>query len=513
MASASGVIAGISAVLLAPAVAAQDQDATNPFVAPPPPGFNLYGNVGLIDMPTADMAPDATLSTTFAHFAGTTRNTLTFQVLPRLSGSFRYTSIDGLVIPGSTTYDGSATYYDRSFDLRYQLLSESSNRPALSLGLRDFIGTGRYSSEYIVASKAITPALRITGGLGWGRLGSYGAIGSMGSRPGATIGKGGIPTYDRWFRGDFAPFGGLEWRASDRLSFKAEYSSDIYSDEAATSGLFDRKSPWNFGVDYRLKNGAQLSLYSLYGGEIGAQITFHSNPRFAPSPGGRNGAPVPVKPRSAAERQDLGWSKDNVQSDSLRTRLKQALDRDGLIFEGLELMPTRAILRFRNPLYMEEPQAFGRAARVMTRILPGSVETLTLVPIVDGMTTSAVTFQRSDLERLENAPASELLAKTQIENGFERAPEEEEGLYPALTWSFGPYLELSIFDPDNPMRADVGLQLQGDYHITPNWVLSGAVRKKLLGNLSEVNREDPTGLPRVRTDYPFYNQQGDPAIK
>ena len=41
--------------------------------------------------------------------------------------------------------------------------------PAISFGLRDFIGTGWYSSEYIVGTKSIGN-LELTAGLGFGRL-------------------------------------------------------------------------------------------------------------------------------------------------------------------------------------------------------------------------------------------------------------------------------------------------------------------------------------------------------
>ncbi|AWX92558.1 hypothetical protein DPM13_03090 [Paracoccus mutanolyticus] len=62
--------------------------------------------------------------------------------------------------------------WDRSFDLRYQILDEAESgwRPAVAIGLQDFMGTGFYSSEYIVATKTITPRLRVSAGLGWGRL-------------------------------------------------------------------------------------------------------------------------------------------------------------------------------------------------------------------------------------------------------------------------------------------------------------------------------------------------------
>jgi hypothetical protein len=57
-------------------------------------GYNSYGYPGMIDMPVATSRPDGELAFTVSNFAGQTRNTLTFQMLPRLSGSFRYSILD-----------------------------------------------------------------------------------------------------------------------------------------------------------------------------------------------------------------------------------------------------------------------------------------------------------------------------------------------------------------------------------------------------------------------------------
>lgn len=484
--------------------------AQDAFAKPERPGFNSFGVVGLIDMPSADMAPDAELSTSVSHMAGTTRSTLSFQLLPRLTGSFRYTAINNLVIPGSAVYTGVGTYYDRSFDVRYQLLEESKYLPALSVGLQDFIGTGLYGGEYVVATKEVLPGLKVTGGLGWGRLGSYGAIGSTGTRPTVAIGQGGKPSVNQWFRGDVAPFGGIEFAANDRLSFKAEYSSDAYTLETG-SGFLNRKTPWNVGIDYRFKSGNQLSIYSLYGTEIGAQLTFHTNPKYKPSTGGNSEAPLPIRPRSAASIQDLGWTTDSVQTTNIRSRLKIALAREQLVYEAVELSANRAVLRMQNNRYASEPQALGRAARAMSRILPDSIETLTIVPMVKGIATSAVTFKRSDLERLEHAPATELLKHTVVADGAGVAPAPEAGLNRRFNWALGPYMSLSFFDPNNPVRANFGAQLSASYLVTPNLELSGSVSQKLAGNLGQTITST-SALPPVRTDLPNYLNEDGPVI-
>ncbi len=421
--------------------------------------------------------------------------------------------MDGLVLPG-TPYDGSVKYYDRSFDLRYQVLSETHNRPAVAVGLRDFMGTGLYGGEYIVATKSITPTLRLTGGLGWGRLGSHGSIGSLGSRPTKLKGQGGIPNYDRWFRGEFAPFGGLTWTPTDRLAVKLEYSSDAYTREV-DSGIYEHKTPWNVGLSYRMKNGGQLSVYSLNGNEIGAQITFHTNPRIAAVAGGRERAPVPVGVRARGSMQDLGWTQNDVAVANTKTVLSKVMKAENLALEGVELTGRTATVRLHNYRYGAEPQAIGRTARIMTQALPASVETFVIVPVVNGMATSSVTLKRSDLEQLENAPATAILDRAVIGEGRGMAPRQSEGLYPKFKWSLSPYLSLSVFDPNNPVRADAGLRLQGEYSLSPNLVVSGAITKKLVGNLEDTKLliEPGRTLPRVRTDQALYSREGDPALE
>ena len=174
------------------------------------PSLNFYGASGLIDMPSGEAQPDGWLTVSSAHFGPVSRTTLSFQITPRLSGSFRYLGVRGWNDVVGSKFD---TYYDRSFDLRYQVLTEGQYVPAVTVGLQDFIGTGIMSGEYVAATKTLIPGLKVTAGLGWGRLGSYGDIGSpFGARPDIDVEEGGKVNTGQWFRGPAAPFAGVEWQ-------------------------------------------------------------------------------------------------------------------------------------------------------------------------------------------------------------------------------------------------------------------------------------------------------------
>ncbi|RKF12411.1 YjbH domain-containing protein [Roseovarius spongiae] len=478
---------------------------------------NSYGTPGgLIDMPTAEMAPEGQLSTTVSAYGlgrnnQTTRTTLTFQVLPRLSASFRYSGIGGLVsTPGRPAF---TTLYDRSFDLRYRVLDETRWRPAVAVGLRDFIGTGIYSGEYIVATKSLGDRLRFSGGVGWGRLGSYASFGSTGSRPNVTLGQGGIPTYDRWFRGDVAAFGGVSFQATERLSFAAEYSSDAY-DREVRDGNITRRSPWNFAASYKLSEAVRLSAYSLYGDEVGVNFTISLNARKPAVKGGIEGAPLPVAPRAPGAAADLGWTADQTRAAGSIASARKLLARDGIVLHAVSLEPRRVHVQIRNTRYGMRAQALGRTARALSRTLPASVETFTITQVVDGVPTSATTFSRSDLERLENAPAAEILAAAQFTDGAVAGPEPTllPDAYPRFDYGLGPYLRFSVFDPENPIRYNAGIRAKAEYHFAPGWTLAGSLSQKLVGNLDSVSLPGPSGLPRVRSNVALYNQTDTPTI-
>lgn len=487
-----------------------------PAAAEMDPTLGFYGMPGLFDTPTARSLADADLAVTFAGAGPTFRGTLAFQVTPRLTGSFRYSRVEGLDPP-------RPALYDRSLDLHFRFLDETEWLPAMAVGLRDLAGTGTFASEYIVATKALGPRLEVSAGIGWGRLASRGAfdnpLGIFGSyfdtRPPVT-GLGGEPGFEQWFRGPAAVFGGVSYRATDRLTLKAEYSSDAYDQEVA-AGVLGVDSALNFGLDYQWRPGASIGLHYLYGTELGLSASFVFNPRRPPvgdvSPAG---VPVAVRPGSAAE-WDGAWTAEPGRTQQLRAALAQVLEADGMGLEYLELSATTARLGLRNARYDAEPQALGRTARVLTHILPPSVETIVLEPVVGGAAASRVTLRRSDIERYEHAAdgAALVRARTTIgEAGARPGPEARpEGLYPDLSFGLGPYIATSFFDPEAPIRADVGLEATARVDLAPGLSASGAVRLKLAGDLDESTRVSDSVLPHVRSDANIYDREGENGIQ
>ncbi|MEL6596952.1 MAG: YjbH domain-containing protein [Pseudomonadota bacterium] len=463
--------------------------------------LSFYGTPGLIEMPSAQALPDGQLSLSTARFGATSRTALSFQITPRVTGTFRYSVIDN--------FDDPEDRFDRSFDLHVLIAEETLRFPAIAVGLRDFGGTGLLASEYIVATKTVTARLSVTGGIGWGRLGSLNGFSNpLGNRfsdrpdPPDEITEVGRVETDQFFRGDAALFAGLSYQATDKLRLSVEYSSDAYDLEADRIG-FERESPFNFGLDYRFDNGVGLGLYALYGTEIGAVLSYSLDPANPAAPGGLDAAPPPIQPRGQIAA--ASWNVPGALSTSSQ------LEREGITLEALEIAGETATARIINTRYAATPQALGRTARVLANTLPPQVETLVLVPMVNGVPTSKITFRRSDLEELETALDGtwQSYVRADIEDAADMRLAPDADIYPRFTFGMTPYLSPALFDPDNPVRVDFGAQLSASYAPRADVIFSGALRQPLLGNLDESTRPSNSVLPRVRSDAVLYDTESD----
>lgn len=265
---------------------------------------DTFGGVGIIEMPSARMEPDGTLSAGASFFRNNERYNLGFQALPWLETNFRYSGIGHF----DSNYP---VYWDRSFSIKARLWNETSWSPALAIGVNDLVGTGIYGGEYIVASKQIGN-FDLTGGIGWGRLAGtnnfrnpLGAISSSLYNRSTYDPSGGNFNFNDYFHGPRAGvFGGVIWRTPvEGLSLAAEYSSDNYAREAA-SGALDPKSQLNLGIKYALKSGVALGLDWVYGASIAGTISFDLDPSAPQYSSKITTAPPPLVIRSSQQQQE-----------------------------------------------------------------------------------------------------------------------------------------------------------------------------------------------------------------
>ena len=323
-----------------------------------------FGLPGIIDLPTALRFPDGELFVTQQLHKSLARSGISFQALPRVGVSFRYT---GHGINGGEAY--GRVNHDRSFDAHISIIDEGRYLPAISLGLRDFIGTGWYSSEYILGTKSIGN-LELTTGLGFGRLtgrnsfsNPLGALSSrFDQREENNFGKGGTLGTINWFQGDASAFYGIQYHVSEKISLLAEYTPDTMSQE---SSYLDVKSPWNFGTSYQLNDYVNLSAQYLYGSQ--ASITAHVsiNPGRPPLMGGKELAPVPMRLRGRNALQ--------VRISNEAT-IRKVLAVDGFEIQNLLINGDTVSIIVENTKFRSTAQAVGRVASTLQRFMADDVQ-------------------------------------------------------------------------------------------------------------------------------------------
>ncbi len=278
------LLAGSAALVSASLPAAAQSSDYEANILPTP---SLYGGVGLLDMRNARFMPDGYLWMNVDVKQPDTRVSINWQALPWMETTFRY-AVNYALAP-----IGQRALYDRSFDIKLRLFTEGEYTPQIALGLQDFIGTGVYSAEYLVASKRYGP-VDLTAGMGWGRLASRGTFSNpLGlidpafyTRPVDTSPTGGVPLFTSYFRGPkVGIFGGIEYETPlPNLTAKLEYSTDDYAAESsythnpAIHPMNYAPVPVNAGLSYRLWNAIDLGVSVIGGRELAVDANIIMNP-------------------------------------------------------------------------------------------------------------------------------------------------------------------------------------------------------------------------------------------
>ncbi len=464
------------------------------------PSFSLNGTAGLIDMPTAQMLPDGETAWTFSNSGTSYGGTLTFQMLPKLETSVHFMTLLDWTAPG-------AEVFAQSLDLKYQIFDESETMPSLAIGSRGFLSNGPLTSEYIVASKNVGNGLTVTGGLGWGRLGSYQPITSFGTRPAVDL----AVNLDHLFRGDVALFGGLEWQTPVKgLSLKAEYSSDAYLGEDAF-GPFEHKSPLNFGIDYEPVRGISLGGYYNYGSEIGMRLTLSANPnRPIVSPDFGIG-PVPVNPRLGDYDRSVEWANNPMVSELLISALAPVLEAEGIVVEEALVTGDTIDLYVTNNSMPQTTKAIGRIIRTLSVALPPSIEVFRITPMAAGLATTTVEVRRTNLEAQVDRPNAgpDSFATTRFTDAPNHLPEGAwaRDIYPDFSWSLSPIIPINLASNGAAASIDVLLNASASYRLSRGFSINGSLTQKLVGNIGDGAVPSISATP-VRSNFALYQTSG-----
>ena len=249
--------------------------------------FNNHGTVGLINMPTARFYDEGAHGFTAYNSDAVQKITLSSNPYDWLEASFFYMNLPDVRLcrayPGITPI--CEGYKDKGFNLKLRL-KEEGIFPAIAIGLMDFAGTGRYSSEYIVSSYGIG-RFDVHLGLGFGKLGGsskqiknpLGYLNdSFYNRPGGGTSLGGALNPNTYFSGPkAAPFYGMSYSFNSKTLLKFE--KDTIDETSGAVPYPERESDISVGIDYAINKNFTLGISHERGGYSSLKFVYKNNPK------------------------------------------------------------------------------------------------------------------------------------------------------------------------------------------------------------------------------------------
>ena len=463
-----------------------------------------YGTSGLIDIPTARFDEDGMFSFGASNDERHRQFHLTYQALPWLQGTFRYSGFNDFF------------RWDRNYEVKARLWKEDQYLPQVAVGIRDIVGTGIFGSEYLVSNKRLGNT-DITLGIGWGRLSGKGVmvnplkeLDDRFSVRTAQTGEGGDFSLGDFFSGPrVGVFGGVSHKLAELpITTMIEYNPDQYEFDVSRGGERP-KSPWSFGLSWRALPGMDLRFSFQHGSEVGFGFRSYLNSKADPV---RRADDQFISSYFLASSQ----MPNQINKKRWYDRLLFDIERSGLILvEGsLSQDENHAKLVVGNSSYMIWSDAISRLTALADIHLPASVRSIYFVVEELGHRPITVKVPRPSTSYSHN-PRTTLKNIEFLSGRTDSAPQYKTSF---VTHKINTTLNLKsrfqLFDPDDPARYQVYADIATEYILSDRWAVRSSIALDLENNFDESNRlQSDSVLPKVRSDIVRYLIEGDSGLE
>ena len=494
----------------------QGQESTETWnLKPVGSSLMVHGGTGLIQTPTSRSLAEGDLRVSYTDNDQYRFWSVTLQLFPWLQSTVRYTDVRTRLYSPFPGFSGDQTLKDKGIDVKLRLLKESYYLPELSVGFRDFGGTGFFESEFVGLSKKVGD-FDFHLNMGWGYLGTTDNTSnpfcdlrdSFCLRPGGFSGLGGKIDYQRFFKGPASIFGGIEYQTPwAPLRIKLEYEGNNYANDRA--GELKQDSRWNVGAAYSW-NDFDFSLNFQRGNTIGFGINYNFNLHTIRQ------IKVDTPPRELSQTKVNNFSMAQID----RTRLTQELYyQAGFAVSTSYLSESEVSLYGQQISYRNEDEAIERVGRIMAAELPESVKTYRIVntvgaiPMVETVVNAEEFKTQASYQTLDPNISSSYQRTNLSNTTIDRyAPTNTSGFFTGVEafWvqTFG--------SPEAFYLYQVGLLANGGYKFDGKTSISGAIKINLFENFDKFNfttDRAPSSLPRVRTNVREYVSNRDITLQ
>ncbi len=463
-----------------------------------------YGVTGLIDIPTARMAGDGVLRTTVSSQSRHKSATITYQVVPWLEGTFRYTG-----------FKSRRLTYDRNYEIKARLWEESELFPQVAVGIRDLVGTGKWGAEYIVASKKMGN-IDLTLGMGWGRLAGNGDMknplvnlsDSFSSRD-AYVGLGGLLSTSAFFSGEKVGFfGGLDYQMNTLpLSLILEYNPDQYFLEVRKRAGVPPSSPISIALKWELSPETSLTFARKHQQEWGVNLATNFNTKALPQ---KTKKPLFI----SSLKTTKNYLPPNLNKSLWYDMLLYDAERSGILLveAGIDDKTKTATIVMGNQNYMVWADALAIMIDLADQHLPSDIQMLNIVIEEGGYRLQTVNVDRSS----NNYSNSRAMLSQKVEIAPIKPSIDIQHKTSFFTnkifYNYNLAFRTQLFDPDDPLRRQLYAKFGVSYLFENGWIMRGMYAQNITHNFDESRRKSNSGLTRVRSDIVKYLKEGESGI-
>tara|TARA_B110000259_G_scaffold181245_1_gene222981 strand:- start:244 stop:2067 length:1824 start_codon:yes stop_codon:yes gene_type:complete len=414
---------------------------------------------------------------------------------------------------------------DKGFNVKFKYKPKNINIPSLAIGLDDFAGTGFFTREYIVATQELRD-MKITLGLGWGKFVGSNSFENPLSflsegfdfRPSVSdnYNQGGTPSYDKWFRGNTAIFGGVEYFFSKAkgLSMKIEFDPYNYSDFSAnftpdaSYELRKKDSDINIGFSYPFNQFITLDASYIKGNTFNFSFTIgatfngklRSKPKFNPT----------IKTKENNDKSEMVFYEDllhNLNNNNLFLQTA-SLSKEKL---NISISTSQHRNAIRSSFYA------GSIASKVSRDHSIYLSQINISHINAGLELNNITYVANHLDANKETPIEIIERYTKLDSGNKNGYKNHEFQpivkFPVIFSSFSPSLVSYVGAPEKFYFGGLDLQNIGEIQFNRNLLLSSSINYSLYNNFRDTISGPGSNMEHVRSDKLQYLKNANLYIK
>lgn len=482
--------------------------------------YNSFGQVGLIQTPSADSRPEGSLAITFNKNHIWKLGTLTVSPFDWLEASYFYYRPSDLVWEGNSR---KGHYLDKGFNVKFIYRSQNSYIPNIAVGLDDFAGTGYFTREYIVATNQFNDT-KFTVGMGWGKYNNYKNSfknplskfsSSFLNRPAVSdnYNFGGSLSYDQWFKGDASIFGGFETRIPffKGLNFKLEYDPFDYMDFSANNSpsaidkIRRKKEDINVGFSYSLNRNVSIDASYIKGNTF--NISFNIGITFDDSYATKSKfAPKIIKEDNILQDKNVFY--ENLLSNLNKNRL---LLQTSSLNENGKLNISISTSNHRNAIRSSSYAAY--ISKKVADLNGFDINLINITHINAGVELNNITYIADHLDEGGAIPIEVKIRNTNLSSGDPNDYLKDEFQpivkFPVIFSSISPSIISHIGNPEKFYFGGLNLQHKSEVQFSRNLILSSELNARVYSNFRNTISGPSSKMQHVRTDLVEYLKEDD----